>query len=248
MGGRSVIQPYLPHHSHARAFLGIGAFLLLGMVVTARTGPEYMPIVLGALAVTPLAIGVVLWFVANRWLRAAQTLIAGSSILRWEYQTAEWGAFVASEAEKQPPTPWVLGGLFTVSGLVAAMLDQEEKVFDFQPAVLGWVVLPSCGAAIGVLIGSVVNGFRRARLARMRSEPGICCLGSEGLYLTGSYWPLAGATTRVLGLEQVDRTLVFRFASGRQVLKVRVPIAAGKDAEAAALVARIGAAQRDAGS
>lgn len=233
---------YLPFRAQAGGFFVTGLVLLVGAGVGAAFGSTVLAIVLGSLAITPVLIGALVQVLAGRYERNARALLTDPDAIRWDYPRAQWQAHVASERGRGRHLPLVFAGVFALSGFVfsLAMTDDGDTIGGSK--LLTFVVPPLCGVALGLGIGAVTTGYRRATLARMTREDGVFCIGKGGLYLTGSYWPLAGLGVSITGIERDGDTLLFRFAVTRGGTQtVRVPIPDGHDAEADALVAMVAA-------
>lgn len=231
----------LPYREHARTFLGFAYLLLAAAGISAACGASIVGIALSAVAVTPLAVGAMLAFIARGYERRAAALLAGESWISWTYSEAQWREHVAAERGRGKYLGLMMVLVFALAGFGVAMGIAEDGGRLFESRELVWVLPPLGGAVFGLGVAAVIGWHRRRTLARMANAQGVFCLGEEGMYLTGSYWPWRGAGIRLLDVRQDGGALVFHFRVTRGGdPKVRVPIAHGHEEAARQLVERLG--------
>ncbi|MBL8753209.1 MAG: hypothetical protein JNK15_07905 [Planctomycetes bacterium] len=230
----------LPYRAHANTWLRIAFTLLGGAVVAAACTAEILALVLGSLAVTPLAVGLVLRAVAGRHERTAAGLLAGDATLRWTIPDAQWRAHVASERRNSRRLGLLMVGLGALAGVGAAAGFAEDGDGIAGSRALAWVLPPLAGALLGFAVAALIRTHQRARFDQMERSQGVFCLGSDGMYLTGCYWPWndIGVTVRSVDLDADGLLFHFAITEGGQQT-VRVPIAPGHEAAARAWVGQV---------
>lgn len=229
----------LPLRDQATVWLRVGFALLIGAGIAAVVAAGIAALVMGSLGVTPLVVGWVLRGVAGRHERSVVALLAGKAELRWDYPDAQWRAHVTAERRAARSFSRLLVGLGGLAGFgAAAGLAEDGDGIAGSPA-LAWVVPPLVGALLGQVVALVIRAQQRARFERMERSPGVFCLGPQGMYLTGSYWPWNDIGVDLRDVEIDAEGLLFHFAVGDgEQQAVRVPIAAGYEAAARAWVER----------
>ncbi len=232
----------LPHRAKARAFLWAGVALLAVAAAAQYFEATIAALVLASLAVTPVLLWAMLWWIARVYERRAEDLLAGRAVLRWDYAADEWQAFVAAEASRQAShrVPlWSIGGILAFVGVMGAAHSTEDGNLLADSLLVTWMVLPLGAAAFGVIAGIVMRAHASAWLAAIRRADGVFCLGADDLYLTGSYWRLRGFGMSSDGVTLEDGNLVFAFRVYRGGLQqLRVPVPSDRGAEAQDLVDR----------
>lgn len=234
-----VTKTFVTTRAVAHGFLAFAGTLFLASLGAAALDAKVPALVCSALAVTPLVIGILLLPLAARHEQAARDLIAGECILRWDYEHADWQAFVTAERARKSRLPLVFAGLFALSGIAAAMLAVEDDDLIADSLALTWTVWPGAGLALGGGVGAVIVAFRAARLRLMAREKGRFAFGSRGIYLTGCYWPIRDLGTGLTDVTVEGAELVFQFNVPRNTQKVRVPIPPAERSRTAFVVAQL---------
>lgn len=230
----------LSNRAHARIWLRSALALLATAFVALIVGGDVVAIVCSAFAVTPLIVGLVLAGVASRYERNAAALLAGECVLRWDLPEAQWRAHVAAERGRARSFVLLFAGIGALAGVGVALAMTEDGVRIAGSTALLWVVTLLAGALCGSGVGFVIRAFQRAAFDRMARSQGVFCLGADGMYLTGSYWPWDGVGVSVRDVAREGEELVFQFRiteGGMQ--SVRVPIAPGHEDAAQRYVDRV---------
>lgn len=173
--------------------------------------------------------------------RGMRRLLAGEAWVRWQFDGAEWEAFSAQElARSRTGSKFgvaVSSLLAILIGFIAALsggFGETMLLADGLVLGVGWLV------SLGILVAG------RVRYARRRGEVGDVTIGPLGGYHPGRYRPLAGFNLRPRAVELETGSppnpkfeTESRSQYGNRTQVFRVPVPAGREAEASVLADRL---------
>ena len=161
----------------------------------------------------------------------------GTVLARWTYTAEEWREYTHAEWKRRRLEAAVVGVMLLGVGYCAGGGGGEE----------GEVMMVSAGAVALAIMGGLLG---RAYLARQanQSAPGEAIITPTAIVLNGKYHVLRNETYSFKGvrydLEAKPPLLEFSISwgtrSGSSGEKIRVPVPAGREAEAREVVAALG--------
>ncbi len=161
---------------------------------------------------------------------ARRTLPSGEPVLaHWVYQPGEWSSYAGGEVNRRTGE-WIgVGVAVLIVGLVSSTGGGQE----------GWTMLAS---AVFVAVVIVAGGLLMTRHAHRSnvSGPGEAIITPSAILINGRYHVLSNDTYRLEGVRfdeaahppQLDFTVAWSTRSGPARDHLRVPVPAGREAEA----------------
>jgi hypothetical protein len=183
----------------------------------------------------------IFWFAGWMEKRGIRALLEGERWAHWRYGEEEWSRFTADEwardVARARRVPFTALGSMGVAGLFVGWTRG-----DWLP---GLALGLGAGVPLGLLVGAIAYGLARATHRRRQVAPGEAFIGPRGVFQDGRYTDWGGMSGSLGGVKLVPPsgtapTVVEFTVRGRRGASgtVRVLVPAGKEAEAAALVAR----------
>lgn len=165
-------------------------------------------------------------------------LQSGELVLaRWTYTADEWRAYTRAEWKRRVLEAAVVGVMLLLAGYCAGRGGGDE----------GNAMMASAGIVAVLIAGGVLG---RAHLARKANEsaPGEAVITRSAILLNGKYHVLRNETYRFEGVRYdmeakpplLEFSVGWRTRQGQTGEKIRVPVPAGREAEAREVVARLG--------
>lgn len=215
----------------------IAAPFLLNEALEPMGDLRWVGVLLGALIAPTAAISS---FLFRSRAKGRASLLAGKAVLaHWTYPAETWRSFVGEDDTRERRAKWQV---FAIIAFWCVLFAVAFPLFDPED---GWWVSVVMGGVLVVLALVIVVGssIRARRLARNAPEARI---GPDGLLLAGELHLWRGWGARLEGVDVVtghppclEITYSTPAKNQRQVNTVRVPVPAGKDAEAAEVAARL---------
>lgn len=159
---------------------------------------------------------------------------SGEPVLaHWTYEAGEWGAYTQDESKRKTTETIVLGvAVFLVAWLIGGKGEEGEAMMK-------------AGAMVGIML--IAGGLLMARSSNQanRSGPGEAIISPSAILLNGQYHVLRNETYRFEGVtydgHSTPNVLEFKVAwstrHGPSGERVRIPVPAGREAEAREVVA-----------
>jgi len=172
--------------------------------------------------------------------RGRMRLLAGKDLfVRWNYTEEEWRAFAGGETERQAGEKrtllWITAAMMIVAIIVIAAVDRKASIFVGTILAATWIL---CLIAARVSL----RGSRR----NARSAPPEARISADGLLLGAEFhlWRGWGNRFERCALDPgppLQVAMVYSAPSrySRTEVEVRVPVPAGREAEAEKLLARL---------
>lgn len=215
------------------ALLAVGLLLALAGRGRATTDLGIAGVLAGCTAI-PAAI---LSLLARRRARRAAALRSGDFLAHWTYAEEEWRPFLAAERERAArrsrwlPLWWALGA--TVWGMITFAI------------LAGWPAILLCAAA-GAVVGWLSARDLRATVPAGREAGngvGEAFIGRDAALVNGTFeaWTGFGVALATVGLtagrpSTLDLSVVSSGGQSTRERTVRIPVPAGRDAEAEQLI------------
>jgi hypothetical protein len=201
-----------------------GALVACTLGVTAAGGGALIAVLLYFLGIRP----------ADRDLAAFQR---GDYLVHWSYEPEEWARFARAEEADSREEVWLAPLVLFIVGALLGLLIWPGGAGE--RALLAFV----CGAVLG-LYGwglALLRGYFRRRFLRFgRTRRPEVYIGPRAVYFNGQYTPWGNVATSRVGARLLAGSppiLEFTLFSTRYSHEIRVPVPAGKEQEAEALVA-----------
>jgi hypothetical protein len=203
---------------------------------------RWVGVLLGALIAPSAAISS---FLFRGRAKARATLLDDKALLaRWTYPAEEWASFVGEDDQRERGAKWKM---FAIVAFWCVLFGIAFPIFD--PEDGWWVTVVMFGLMAVIVVVILVGSAARTRnLARHAPEARI---GEDGLLLAGELHLWRGWRARLEGVDVVtghppclEITYSTPAKNQRQINTVRVPVPAGKDAEAAEIAAQLIAKMR----
>ncbi len=172
--------------------------------------------------------------------KARATVLDDKTLLaRWTYPADVWASFVGEDDTRERSAKW---RMFAIVAFWCVLFGIGFPIFD--PEDGWWVTVVMVGLMAVIVVVILLGSAARTRtLARNVPEARI---GQDGLMLAGELHLWRGWSARLEGVDVVtghppclEITYSTPAKNQRQINTVRVPVPAGKDAEAAEVAARL---------
>lgn len=193
-------------------------------------------------AIVGLAFGVILapivlymWVLGNRQVKEAIALRSGEGLLaRWTFGAGEWQQFTAEQYRRGLRSALVNAAI----GFGAAFVGVAGGM-DFSAGGILYGLL--AGAGLGAFLGAVSYADARVTYKTNSALAGEVYIGSTSAFVGGTIHSWKGATLQaVTFLEGTPCKVQFAYRHGSTETSafgsVEIPVPAGKEAEAQALV------------
>ena len=232
----------LPYQVQARGCAWATAVLAVAAVAALPFGPAGLgvAIVSGSLAFTAGLLGVVVALMSRSWRQQLRRMEAGAYHVHWRYDAAEWAPFRERFAKETRRINWILPLILSVSGLLFAVLLYADDNLIGGSVALTLLVPVAVALAAGWLIARALGWLNQTSLRLMDHEPPEAIIGSEGLFITGQYWPwqtfgqhLMHVSRGADGAPTLDFhfEVAARYGTTTKVVAVPVPAGAGREAD-----------------
>lgn len=228
----------------ARVLLIVGLVLMVVCGIPPLVLPfkEYLAVclpclVLAGTGVVLALVGGIMYPILTRQADAALAAFErGEYLAHWTYTADEWERFARGELKEARAGLWMAPLLLgTIFGVLAGPVGER---------ILAAVIAAAAAGGFG-FGGAWV--YARVRGGMTRVRPGVppeVYVGEQALYVNG--WYTAWGSAGLLRLRSVrflpgdPATVQFAVGAGASRSEVRVPVPAGREAEAQALVDRLG--------
>ena len=193
-------------------------------------------------AIVGLAFGVILapivlymWVLGNRQVKEAVALRSGEGLLaRWTFGAGEWQQFTAAEYRRGIRKAMINA----LIGFGAALVGVAGGM-DLTPEAIIYGVL--AGVGLGAFLGAVSYADAKATYQSNNAVAGEVYIGATSAFVGGTIHSWKGATLE--GVNFLEGTpcrvqFAYRHGSGDSSAhgSVEIPVPAGREAEAQALV------------
>lgn len=232
-----------PDKRAAAAWTGVAVAAAVGMFLPFWAGIDPMNggFAAATVALFVLILGVVAAVIYARRGARLERLVSGENLIaHWTYTPEEWRGYVEADyaAEKEEKT-----ALFKLVVVIALVVGLGFLLFTRDEAGLITFGVILCVIVLLAFVAFAVPRMKRRRQIRSGAE---AYLSLTGAYVGGIYhdWAMLGASLEGAGIEDDPAPMVVvqygaPTRAGIQTYTLRVPIPAGKRAEAEGWVARL---------
>ena len=234
-------RPITPYRTQFNTMIGITLAISVGCIIGIISGilegfgPQLMAAFFAAIAL-------LIWLIAWSYRAKIAGLSAEGSYAHWHYDDTTWSAYRENFAIRNARLPIKLAALFGCSGLLVAILVQNDGELIWNSVATTYVAFIGAGAAFGCVLGIAIRWLDNGPLHIMERHRGECLIGPAGLYITGQFWPWKttgqGLVAATLG-DTGSGELRFDFQTGTARKTVSVPVPRGQEAIARDVIERL---------
>jgi hypothetical protein len=239
--------------------LGTALVLILGGGQIALYGG----IIGGSIGIVLALISAGLFYTARQADDRLAAFQGGDYLVHWTYSRLEWEKFAEAERERgQKNARSALPvGAFTVAVLglilgIALAAPLHNAWSTVGVGILGTLAGTAVGAPGGWLVGRLIRLAAERRYHQMHQLAGEAFIGPDSAYCAGRYWKWKGYGTSLQNVELVSggpamltfTIRIYNPRSGDDSHQYRVPVPAGREAEARRLIQVLGRLNQRRGS